>query len=240
MSPKGYRPESRHESMIPYQPKNFVNPVRDIKPFAATSSTEGHMLCITWLLNTQPFSPMMELAWSVLDSLLLEKTSSPLRKALEDSNLGEQIIGDGLGTGLLQWTFAAGMKGVKSRDDVAALEELTIQTLEKLGSDGFGEIEVASAVNTLEFKLREGGGGLRGIDILEGAMSKWTYDLDPKDGLVYENALILLKDEINKRGSSLFRQMIRESLLENNHRVVLELLPSSTLADEQAQVRCKE
>lgn len=66
--------------------------------------SEGFMLCITWLLNTQPLSPMMELAWIVLDSLLLSKASSPLTKALEDSGLGEELISGGMDNELLQKT----------------------------------------------------------------------------------------------------------------------------------------
>ena len=244
MSPMGYNPESRKDSVINYQQRTFHKPVRERKPFAAAASeegedggSEGHMLCVTWLLNTQPLSPMMELAWIVLDSLLLGKPSSPMRKALEDSNLGEETIGGGLEDELLQSTFAIGMKGLKERKDVGVLEDLIMGTLHKLDTDGFSEEEIASSMNTIEFQLREGGGGLRGMEVFLGALSKWNYDLSPKDALVYEDALKLLKDEIHKTGSNTFQELIHDSLLGNNHRVVLELFPSTTLEADQLQVR---
>lgn len=112
------------------------------------------MLCITWLLNTQPLSPMMELAWIVLDSLLLSKASSPLTKALEDSGLGEELIGGGMDNELLQSTFAIGMKGIKTREDVTALEDLIMDTLHSLDTGGFNENMIASSMNTIEFQLR--------------------------------------------------------------------------------------
>ena len=244
MAPMGYNSESRKDSIINYQPRQFKKPHRERKPFAVAASeegeddgesSEGYMLCITWLLNTQPLTPRDELAWIVLDSLLLGKPSSPLQKALEDSNLGEETIGGGLDDELLQSTFAIGMKGLKKREDVHVLEDLILSTLEKLDSDGFSEDEIAASMNTIEFRLREGGGGLRGLEIFLGALTKWNYDLSPKDALVYEDALKLLKEEIDLTASNIFQQLIRDSLLSNNHRVVLEMYPSSTLEADQLQ-----
>jgi Zn-dependent M16 (insulinase) family peptidase len=180
---------------------------------------------------------MMELAWIVLDSLLLGKASSPLTKTLEDSGLGEELIGGGMDNELLQSTFAIGMKGIKTREDVNALEDLIMDTLHSLDTDGFNEDMIASSMNTIEFQLREGGGGLRGMEIFLGALTKWNYDLNPADAIVYESALKDLKDEISRTGSNLFQQMIRDFLITNNHRVVLELFPSTTLEADQLKVR---
>jgi Zn-dependent M16 (insulinase) family peptidase len=242
MTPFGYNPASRKDSLIPYQQRSFKKPLSERRPFAVAAGedeegSEGFMLCITWLLNTQPLSPMMELAWIVLDSLLLGKASSPLTKTLEDSGLGEELIGGGMDNELLQSTFAIGMKGIKTREDVNALEDLIMDTLHSLDTDGFNEDMIASSMNTIEFQLREGGGGLRGMEIFLGALTKWNYDLNPADALVYESALKDLKDEISRTGSNLFQQMIRDFLITNNHRVVLELFPSTTLEADQLKVR---
>ncbi|KAL7472131.1 hypothetical protein ACHAXS_012467 [Conticribra weissflogii] len=241
MTPMGYNPESRKDSVIAYQQRKFSTPVSQRKPFAVapsdddSGSSEGFMLCITWLLNTQPLSPMMELAWIVLDELLLGKSTSPLDKILRDSGLGEELVGGGLDNELLQSTFAVGMRGIKNREDVGTLEELILNTLHDLDSNGFSDDDIASSLNTIEFSLREGGGGLRGMEVFLGALTKWNYDLSPKDALVYEDALKQLKDEIKRTGSNTFQQMIRDFLLTNNHRVVLELYPSTTLEAEKLQ-----
>ena len=42
--------------------------------------------------------------------------AAPLRKALNDSGLGEAIIGGGLGDELRQPVFSLGLKGVKPED----------------------------------------------------------------------------------------------------------------------------
>ena len=237
MSPMGYNPDSRKDSAITYQKRTFHKPVFERRPYAAApgEGDSGFMLCITWLLNTQPTTSMMQLAWIVLDSLLLGKPSSPLTKALEDSNLGESVIGGGLDDSLLQSTFSIGMKGLKKREDVNALEVLIMETLHKLDSDGFSEDDIASSMNTIEFSLREGGGGLRGMEIFLGALAQWNYDQSPREAIIYEDALKMLKEEIDRTGSNLFQQMIRETLISNNHRVSLELYPSANLEEEQLQ-----
>jgi Zn-dependent M16 (insulinase) family peptidase len=237
MSPMGYNPDSRRDSTIVYQKRTFHNPVFERRPYAAApgEGDNGHMLCITWLLNTQPETPMMQLAWDVLNSLLLGKPSSPLTKALEDSNLGESTIGGGYDDELLQSTFSIGMKGLKKREDVNVLEDLITSTLHKLDTDGFTEDEIASSINTIEFSLREGGGGLRGMEIFLGALAAWNYDQNPREAIIYEDALKLLKEEIDRTGSNIFQRMIRDTLLSNNHRVALELYPSATLEEEQQQ-----
>ncbi len=113
---------------------------------------------------------------------------------------------------------------------------MILNTLHDLDSNGFSDDDIASSLNTIEFSLREGGGGLRGMEVFLGALTKWNYDLSPKDALVYEDALKQLKDEIKRTGSNTFQQMIRDFLLTNNHRVVLELYPSTTLEAEKLQV----
>lgn len=245
MTPMGYNPDSRKDSVIPYQKRTFKKPLSARKPYAAAAeaggeSSEGFMFCITWLLNTQPLSPMMELAWIVLDSLLLGKASSPLAKALEDSGLGEELIGGGVDDELLQSTFGIGLKGIKKREDSARLEDLIMDTLHQLDSDGFNDDMIASSMNTIEFHLREGGGGLRGMEIFLGALTKWNYDLNPSDAIVYEGALKDLKDEISRTGSNVFQRMIRDFLITNNHRVAIELYPSTTFESEQLKVRLQE
>lgn len=79
INPMGYNQASREDSQIVYQMKTFDEPVRDRKPFAVSpDSTDGHMMCVTWLLNTEPMSAMMELAWIVIDGLLLGRAAHHL------------------------------------------------------------------------------------------------------------------------------------------------------------------
>ena len=48
---------------------------------------------LNWLLSEAPLDLETELAWGFLDYLLLGTSAAPLRKALNDSGLGEALIG---------------------------------------------------------------------------------------------------------------------------------------------------
>jgi len=148
---------SRSDSIIPFQTKRFNEPKKERIPYAVSelTITEGqHMFTITWLLNDQHLNAKTELAFLVLDQLLLGNPSSILRQTLEKSQLGTSIIGNGLSTGLLQMSFAIGMKGVK-KEKVLDLESLILQTLSKIVVDGFDNQDIAAALNSLEFRVSD-------------------------------------------------------------------------------------
>ena len=90
-------------------------------------------------------------------------------------------------------------------------------------------------MNTIEFQLREFNTGSfpRGLSFMLGAMSKWLYDNSPTSALKFEEPLAQLKAQIAESGSKVFQDMIKELLLENTHRVAVEMVPSKTLEAEQ-------
>lgn len=54
----------------------------------------------------------MQVALSFLDYLLTGTAAAPLRKAVNDSGLGESIVGGGTDDTLRQVTYTMGLKGV--------------------------------------------------------------------------------------------------------------------------------
>lgn len=73
-------------------------------------------MSLNWVLTEEPLDVETELALGFLDYLLLGTSASPLRKALNDSGLGEAIIGGGLMDELRQPVFSLGLKGVNPDD----------------------------------------------------------------------------------------------------------------------------
>ena len=57
-----------------------------------------------------------QVALSFLDYLLAGTSAAPLAKALNDSGLGESIVGGGTDDTLRQPVFSMGLKGVKKAD----------------------------------------------------------------------------------------------------------------------------
>ena len=60
--------------------------------------------------------------------------------------------------------------------------------------------------------------------------------MNPNDAFKYEDILIRLKSTINDSKCQIFQSMIQSHLLENTHRVTVELYPSHTMEQEMIQV----
>lgn len=146
-------PESRVQSQIQWQPKNYEAPIREKLPYpAGADQPETHMINVNWLVNDKPLSSFEELTLDIMDHLLMGTTQSILRKTLMESGLGESVTGGGLEGELLQSTYSVGLKGVKP-DKVEEVEKLILDTLEKVVAEGFSDETIASSMNTIEFQV---------------------------------------------------------------------------------------
>lgn len=64
-------------------------------------------------------------------------------------------------------------------------------------------------------------------------MNKWNYDRHPMEALAFEDALRQLKTIIADSGSDIFQSLIKDSLLNNAHRAILDLYPDPTMEAKQ-------
>jgi len=74
---------------------------------------------------------------------------------------------------------------------------------------------------------------MNGIDILTTIFDQWNYDLHPIEALAFDIALQELKSIIQDSGSGIFQNLIRDYLLNNSHRAIVDLYPSPTIEAEQ-------
>ena len=72
---------------------------------------------------------------------------------------------------------------------------------------------------------------MNGIDILTTIFDQWNYDTHPVEAL--DAALQELKRIVHDSGSGIFQTLIREYLLNNSHRAIVDLYPSPTMEAEQ-------
>jgi Zn-dependent M16 (insulinase) family peptidase len=235
LSEFGESPESKPGSVVQWQKKTITEPKWETFPYPiGADQPETNMIMVNWLLNERPFTPTEDLIVGVLDHLLMGTSQSVLYKTMMESGLGSAITGGGLSDELLQATFSVGLKGVES-ENAKSVEELVLKTLDKVMEDGFSEEEIASAMNTIEFRLREFNTGSypKGLSFMLGAMSKWIYDGQPTDALKFEEPLAELKEMIAKDGDAVFKNFLKDYLVDNMHRVTVELAPSKTLEEEE-------
>jgi Zn-dependent M16 (insulinase) family peptidase len=222
------------DSAIPLQPI-FEGPRRIVRSFAAPSDTDGKpkgMITLNWLL-TETASTDTNLALRILSYTLLGMPGSPLRKALIDSGLGEDLAGVGLEDELRQMYFSTGLKGIDITNG-ERIEKLILQTLESLARDGIEPATVEAALNTVEFRLRENNsrGYPQGLLLMLRSLTTWLYDADPLALLAFETPLTKVKSQL-AANPSLFETMIERYFLNNPHRGTLLLEPDPALSEKE-------
>ncbi|MDR3639947.1 MAG: insulinase family protein [Humidesulfovibrio sp.] len=193
-------------------------------------------------------NPDLSLALEVLEHVLIGLPSSPLRKALVDSGLGEDLAGGGLETDLRQMSFSVGLKGIATAGGAAEptadkVEALVLETLRQLAETGLHPDDIRAGINSVEFDLRENNTGSypRGLVIFFEALATWLYDGDPLAHLPFEGPLARLKARLDK-GEQVFEDLIRTHFLRNTHRTLVVLVPDTGLgarreASEQARLK---
>ncbi|MHC1712618.1 MAG: insulinase family protein [Solidesulfovibrio sp.] len=209
--------------------KPFAAPRETDMPYAAApGQADRGFVTINWLLPEGADQDLV-LTLDVLEHVLVGLPSSPLRKVLLDSGLGEDLAGGGLESELRQMTFSTGLKGIKPGDG-KAVEELVLKTLAGLVRDGLPADAVEAGVNALEFSLRENNTGSfpRGLSFMLRALTTWLHDGDPLTPLQFSGPLDRLKKRL-AAGERVLEQALRTHLLDNPHRVRLTLSPDTEL-----------
>lgn len=218
------------DSSIALQPL-FNQPQRlyvDFDPGDDPQARKG-MLSVNWMLGENK-DPLRMLGVQILTHILIGTPAAPLRKALIDSGLGEDMVG-GLETEMRQGFFACGLKGMVvdeafSLVDGKSLEDLIRQTLSDLADNGIDPETVAASMNTVEFSLRENNTGAfpRGLLLMLRALNTWLYDGNPFQSLAFEAPLREIQERLAS-GEAFFEKLIRELFLENPHHSVVTLQP---------------
>jgi hypothetical protein len=222
------------DTQVPLQPR-FSQPLRITRPYpTGTDTTARHkgMLTMNWLL-VETAAVEMNLALTILEYLLLGMPASPLRKALIDSGLGEDIAGVGLDSDLRQIYLSTGLKGIDT-NYADRVETLVLETLAGLARNGIDPLTIEAALNTVEFRLRENNPGQfpRGLLLMLRALTTWLYGGDPLATVAFEAPLSAVKNHLASN-HRYFEQIIERFLLHNRHRTTLILKPDPNLSEQE-------
>lgn len=197
--------------------------------------SKKYMATVNWLLNppVDQMEPAELLSLSVLNHILLSMSASPLRKALTDSQLGEDVVGGGLETDLRQMTFSVGLKGM-TQDSVSKMEKVVFAVLEDVKKNGFAKGMIDASLNTIEFRLRENNTGSfpKGLALMLRSMTTWLHDADPLLPLKFEAAVENLRARLD-RNEPVFQECVSKYILSNPHRATVTLKPDPEFAKKE-------
>ena len=214
--------------------KRFDKPVtvEDVYAFdVVEGETQDHKThhVIGWLLG--PSTSLDEVMKSnLLSHVLLENSSSPLRKVLETTRLGSAPSPlCGLEDSNHEMCFMCGIEGSEA-GNAQAFEKLVIDVLQGVAENGVPQEHLEAVLHQLELSQREiGGDGYPyGLQLILSGLSAAVHRGDPSQFLNLDPVIESLREKI--KDASYIKNLVRELLLDNPHRVRLTMKPDTELS----------
>ncbi len=186
----------------------------------------------TWLLN--PIYDNYDVMRArILSGVLLDNSSSPLRHALETTDLGvAPSTFCGLEDSTKEIFFCAGLEGADS-ENAEKVNELITSTLMQVRDQGVDISVVESVLHQLELSSREivEGRTPYGLNLILQCLAPVLHGGNAVDALSIDNVLLTMREEI--QDPQFIPNLIDRMLLNNQHKLLLTVKPSHTMADEQ-------
>ncbi|NLY67698.1 MAG: insulinase family protein [Tissierellia bacterium] len=175
--------------------------------------------------NTNPETYLMT---SILSQLLIDSEAAPLKNALLDKGIGQDIFS--ISVGGIQAGFGIVAKNV-NRDKKDEFQKTVFETLNKIVEKGIDKELIKASLNIVEFDLREASGfATKGIAYNILSLDSWLYDAHPLVHLKYENTLNKLKSYID---TDYYERFIEEKIINNPHSSLVIINPKKGLGEEK-------
>ncbi len=214
--------------------KRYLAPVKvqESYPLAEDDLSEKTHVVVSWLLGK---STNLEesLVAHLLSGVLLNNSACPLMQVLETTELGQAPSPlCGLDDSQRELTLVCGLEGCKQAD-AEQVEQLILETLERIASEGISREDAEAALHQLELHQREVGGDSYpyGLQLILNALTAATHRGDPVALLNIDATLNDLQTRI--QDPEYIKGLVRELLLNNQHRVRLTLVPDPTMAERK-------
>ncbi|OZJ06238.1 hypothetical protein BZG36_00782 [Bifiguratus adelaidae] len=197
-------------------------------------------LSISYLANDAQ-DHFTSFAMRLLSYFLLDGHSSPMYKALIETNLGSDFSPNtGYDPSTGSTCLSIGLQGVRSAD-VPRVEETIKQVLQDVKRDGIEPKRIEAAIHQMELSQKHKTADF-GLSIMHTISSSWFNGSNPIDSLEINKMIERLKSELAKGG--LFESSIEKYLLSNPHQLTFIMEPEESfsanlIADEQARLKHK-
>lgn len=189
------------------------------------------------VVSNKATDPVTTAALGLVEGVLLDTESSPLRRALLDAHVGSSISGS-FAADLLQPIFSIRASGsdMELRDKFIST---VYKTLQDITVNGLDKKLLEAALNSLEFKTREADYGPypKGLMYSLTILGVWLYDGDPFDCLRYEKVLAFFREGLT---NNYFERLIETYLMDNTHKVIVSLVPDAEKAEKEAQAESEK
>ncbi|PHS66563.1 MAG: peptidase M16 [Thalassobium sp.] len=172
----------------------------------------------------------------LVSQVLLDNSASPLRRALEETDLGGSPSPlCGLEDSNREMSFMCGIEGSEP-EHAEATEQLILDTLQAVADNGVEQSMIDAALHQLELHQREIGGDHYpyGLQLIFNSLPAATHYGDPAALLNLDPALERLRSKASQPG--FMQEAVQRLLLNNRHRVRFTLRPDSGMNDEMKRL----
>ena len=184
----------------------------------------NHHIVLSWLLG-ESHDPVELLESFLVSNILLDNSASPLRKTLENTDLGKSLSPlTGLEADHKELVFAAGLEGVTTNKQLE-VEELILNCLKEIVSDGIPKDLIKSSLHQLEIKQREitGSGMPYGLQLMLSCLPACLHNDNPIKILDLDSSFDIIKNNLKKE--KYIETLIETKIINNPHRVNYCLAP---------------
>lgn len=180
----------------------------------------------------------LSLAFAVLDYALLSAPGAPLKKALIDAGIGQDVSGS-FDDGVQQPIFSVIAKHAnedRQQDFVDVIEA----TLGSIAENGVDKKALEAGINYHEFRFREAdfGGYPKGLIYGLQVYDSWVYE--PEAPFRHLRQLDLFAELRKEMAGGYFEELIRTYLLDNPHGSLVTIVPERGLAARKEETLKKE
>lgn len=181
---------------------------------------------------------MLYQAFDVLDYALVSSPGAPVKQALIDAGIGDDVYGS-YDAGILQPVFSFVAKNANA-SQADEFESIIESTLKEVVKTGINKETLLAGINSSEFKFREADFGQFPKGLLFGlnCLDSWLFDdMKPFIHLECLGTFAKLRKAVD---TDYFEKLIQEYLLDNTHGSSVTVKPKRGLGNEREEALAKE
>lgn len=181
---------------------------------------------------------MLYQAFDVLDYALVSSPGAPVKQALIDAGIGDDVYGS-YDAGILQPVFSFVAKNANA-SQADEFESIIENTLKEVVKTGINKEALLAGINSSEFKFREADFGQFPKGLLFGlnCLDSWLFDdMKPFIHLECLGTFAKLRKAVD---TDYFEKLIQVYLLDNTHGSSVTVKPKRGLGNEREEALAKE
>ena len=214
----------------PQQPFKSIKVVEENYPVMEGSDTLDQTFLSLSFVYGEGNDQKTATGLSLLAHMLFNTEDAPVRLALQKAGIGSDVSA---GNAPFQQNVFQIIVRNANLSDRGLFYEIVMKELQSAAEKGLNLEKLTSYLNRFEFNLKEDNDAQKGVSMLRPILSGFIHKQDPFQGLMYEDLLSELRQEL---ASGWFTDLISQALINNNHALLLSVAPKPGMDQEKNEL----